>query len=534
MNKALKLIITIFLVLSVIWASTFGVLAQGQNGINMGTISIDEAIPQKEVANGSPIASVPVAEDVTYTPVELSAQTRNFFATVDGNISITIISSQIDYVSGEYFDYYYKTSADSVQYYYDVLNTLKTMAELNTNIKLQFLDPFEISSRGFFEENKKYSLQYGDIMISCYTNFDGNPKTRKSVITAESVFSYNTKGGNKKIKSLKLENMLVKTLGELRTSRDVNVAYIDEISSPETFEYVKSYMAGSGYNLDSITLKSEQLNGYDMIIICSPIRDLTLEELVLLDNFLSLGGNKSFMYLAPEGYVELSLLKSFLIKWGITIDQSKMLCTYDENGYFAKTTQLKATPHNARFLDESEIKGSLIMDKCAPIEIKGGGAVKISTMLSTLSRKVVTTNRVNDLNTKQIEDTNQKSYPLITLSERENGDEGISRVLVYASVDFITTYFALQNDKEENISGGLNGNLQMFATIMNNVNSLHRDTLSGLSDYAVSLKEQGIDTTSGYEVNYIIRFGVLILAIPLAVLLIIILIFSRRKRNGQK
>lgn len=538
MNSLIKRIFAGLLVAALLVVLSFSAIAKGQNGISVGSISIDEGIGDKSSNSGSPILTAPSAESIEYKKIELTQDTRDFFASVDQSISITFIGAQKDFVAGDYLNYYYGYTADTLQHYHDVVNTLKTISELNTNVKLRFIDPFNIASYKFIDKYKRYKLEFGDIMISCTANFDGSPKLRNSAINVKDLFTYK-KGNNKKIVGVKLEETLVKRLKKLSTSRDINVAYIDEISMEYTFEYVENYMSRSGYNIDNVSLKSEQLNGYDMIIICSPARDITLEELVLIDNFLSLGGNRSLIYLAPETYVELPLLNSFLNNWGISMNTKRVLCTESEEGKFTKLSQLYGKAYDSKYLNADKIEGNLIMDNCTPITIfEDTGDVKVSTMVATKSDKVVTRLKKGYAGSKkasanEIEDTYEKRYPLVTLSERETEDEGLSSVMVYSSVDFITTYFALRNDKTKNYKGSTNGNLQLFATVMNNINEPHRKTLSGLADYAVKLSEMGIDTTSGYDTDYIITFGIIAVAVPVSIFLVIILIFSRRKRNGK-
>ncbi len=539
MNRLIRLLVATVLMLALLCANSFGVVAASQSGLNMGGISIQQGDSSQTESTGAPIATVPTIDNIEYVPVSLSEKTRNFFATVDHAISVTLISSERDFVAGDYLKYYYGYTSDTLQNYYDVVNTLKTIAELNTNVKLNFVDPFSVSEYTFIANYKKYKLKYGDIMLSCTVNFDGSPKQRNSVIRAKSLFIY-ADDNKQKVESVKVEDALYNKLSELSSSRDINVAYIDEISLADTFRHVKSYMAGSGYNLDAVSLKTEQLNGYDMLIICSPVRDITLEELVLIDAFLALGENRSLMYLAPETYVNLPLLNSLLNKWGISMNSQRRLDTEDEKGYFSKTSQLYAKAYTSEILNADKIKGNLIIDNCTPITILDDvEGVTVSTIVSTKSKKVVTKYKEGysasrkNLESTEVEDVLETRYPLVTLSEKQNGDEGVSKVLVYASVDFITSYFVLRNNKTVNYEGSTNGNLQLFATVMNNINKVHRDTVSGLADYAVKLSEMGIDTTSGYNTKYIVAFGVTAVAVPVVILLIIILIFSRRKRNGQ-
>lgn len=536
MNNMVKRVFACVLVATLLVAANVSAFAESQSGINIGSISIDEGIGSTPDKSGSPISTVPASEPIEYEAVELSDETYNFFASVDQSISINFIGSQKDFVAGEYLDYYYGLTSDTLQHYYDVINTLKTISELNTNVKLKFIDPFNISSYSFIDKYKRYKLEFGDIMISCTVNFDGTASQRNSTIRVENLFTYK-KG--KKIDGQKVEKALVEKLKKLSTSRYINVAYIDEINGADTFEHVKDYISGTGYNIDEVSFKSEKLNGYDMIVICSPVRDITLEELVIIDNFLSLGGNRTLMFLAPETYVNMPLADSLLNKWNVSINTKRSLYTDSKDGYFSKVSQLYGEACKSQYLDPLKIEGNLIMDNCTPITILDkSDEVKVSTLVNTKSDKVVTALKKRRAGSKktdstEIEDTATKKYPLVTLSEKENGDEGMSRVLVYSSVDFITTYFVVRNDETKNYEGSTNGNLQLFATVMDNINKPHRATLSGLSDYAVNFSEMGVDTTSGYDTDYILAFGITAVAVPGIVLLIVILIFSRRKRNGK-
>lgn len=538
MNKTLKLIISTIAVTALLLNSCFFAFAGGQDGISMGSISIDEAISSQNENSGSPIEETPIIENIEYSKIELTDDTRSFFATVDAPINITLVSSQTDFVSGDYLNYHYGYTSETLQHYYDVINILKTIAELNTNIKLNFIDPFRISSKYFMEDYEKHELKYGDIMLSCVVNFDGSFKTRNAVLRAESLFKF--KANSNEISGVRIEKKLVSKLDSLRERRDINIAYIEDISLVDTFEYAKNYMTGKSYNIDNVTLQSEQLNGYDMIVICSPVRDITLEELVLIDNFLSLGGDRTFMYIAPKGYVKLNFLNFLVSKWGIAMDSERVLYTDDKKGYFSKTSQLYVTAHKSEYLNPSTISSNLIMENCTPITLLDTlGDLSVTTLMSTKSDEVQTTAREGTVEYERMEiglgvnDTDKNCYPLATLSEKENGDQGKSRVLVFSSVDFITTYFALENNKTDIYDDVENGNLQLFLSVLNNINSDNRDKPSGLLDYAVKLAEKGIDTTSGYDTSYIITFGVVAVAVLVLIFITVILIFSRRKRNGK-
>ena len=70
-----------------------------------------------------------------------------------------------------------------------------------------------------------------------------------------------------------------------------------------------------------------------------------------------------------------------------------------------------------------------------------------------------------------------RKFPLMALARRNDG-ESASYVLSCASSDFITTYFALQNDKSQTeYKGELCSNLSMVSEVFDNLNKVHRSEL---------------------------------------------------------
>ncbi len=475
-------------------------------------------------------------EDVVYTPVELADSTKDFFATLDGDVTLTLISSQRDFVNGTYVEYFNDFYTDDKNYYYAFINTLKTISELNEYVKLEFVDPFSISSYAFLDEYKKYDLEYGDLFVTCYSNFDGSPTTRHSVLSLNKLFkTTEDKKGRDKIKGLNVEKTLVGKLESLRNYRNINVAYITDMCAEENIEYLKSYLSGKRYNFENVTLKDEKLNGYDMILIAAPVRDVTLEEIVLLNSFLDNGGEygKTVMYFCSERYVKLSNLHSFLRKWGVSVTEADTLMCAEKSGYFAKNSQMTAMSQGSDYTANSDKSGgTYIMDNCTPISVvKGVSGVDVKTILKTRSDKVdVLPKKKRRQENEDESEIASREYPLLTLSQKSTDDNAPSSVVVTASVDFITSYLALQNPRSnKDFKGELNSNLELTAELLENLNQHHRSEESGLGKYAVGLADMGYDTTSGLETEYILQTAIAIVAVFI-ILLVALLGFYAKKQ----
>ena len=517
-----------------------GSTASANKGLNLGNLTLEGnmATSSQSSVNGTAPANNDVAPSISYNKYELTDSAKEFLASVDGNITLTMFANELDYSCGEYNEYYYDFYANENTCYRSVIDLLKTVSEWSDNINLVFLDPFSVSSHSFMNTHKDWDINYGDIFISCHTNFDGNARTRYAVIPQNEYFNFESdQNGLNKITSLKLEKVLIDKLYELRTSRDINVALISDINGAGYMDYLKTHLDGRGYKLDNITLENEKLFGYDMIILASPIRDVTLEEIVLIDTFLS-RQNKSIMYFAPENYIGLNNLYSYFSKWGIVLEEENSLYALDDAGYFSSQNQLYAKSNNTEYTKIADELGAFyIMNNCTPIKTLGGiEGVKVETLLETNSKKVKRTLKpaaIIDIPTTPINtDTYEKKesrQPLGVVCTKNT-----SKIAVFSSVDFIDSYFSLQNNENiETFTNNTNGNLEFTATLLESLNTCHRSEVSGLAEFAVSLSEQGYDTTSGLKTDNIMFISITLGTLFILLMLGCLFIFNRRKKNGR-
>ena len=537
LNRILKRTLCLFIAGLVLCGNT----AMANDGLNLGNITLEGkmATSSKETPDGTAPEPQSVAPSISYNKYELSTQTKNFLASVDGNITLTLFANELDYSCGEYNEYYYDFYASENTYYRTVIDLLKTVSEWSDNINLVFLDPFSVSAHSFMTTHEDFEPKYGDIFISCHTNFDGSARTRYDLIPQDAFFGFETdQNGLNKITSLKLESVLIEKLYELRTSRDINVALISDINGTGSLDYLKTHLDGRGYKLDNITLENEKLFGYDMIIIASPIRDVTLEEIVLIDTFLS-HENKSIMYFAPETYVGLNNLYQYFSKWGVVLEEESLLYTSDTGGYFSSHNQLYAKSKNTEYTKAADELGAFyIMNNCTPIKALGGiEGVSVDSLLETNSKKVKRVLKpaaiidvpTSPLNSNVYENT-QSAWPLATVCTK-----GTSKITVFSSVDFIDSYFALQiKDSIEDFGGNTNGNLEFTANLLESLNLCHRSEVSGLAEYAVSLTEKGYDTTSGLKTDNIMFIALSLGALFILLMIVSLFIFNRRKKNARK
>jgi len=523
-------------ILSVGQASAIEITGIGGATPNLGGEK-EPATDAENLAANTPVEEVYVDEPLKYVPVDLSDSTKDFFATLDGDVTLTLVARQKDFVDGKYNEYFCDLYAEDSGHYRTFINTLKTISELNDYVKLQFIDPFSVSSFDFLDKYKKYDLQYGDLFINCYSNFEGTPTTRRALLKPSQLLKLKKKGKDgHKVVGVDIEKTLVEKLESLIHFRNVNVAYISDLCNEANIQYLKTYLKGKRYSFDSVTLKSEKLKGYDMIMIAAPVRDLMLEEIVILNEFMDNEGayGKSLFYFCPETYVRLPNLRSFLQRWGIETYEKNKLFAKGEEGWIIKHTQFLAESTGTDYSKAADSEGyAYVMDNCTPIRIaETDDKIKVTPLLKTGSDDVIYMLKSKSYNSKYAQRVGEE-YPLVTLSRTTNRKGTPSRVVVFASVDFITGYFARQNPKiDKDYQGDRNNNFNFTYDLLETLNQHHRSRESGLGKYAVGIADMGYDVTSGLKTRYILQ--VAIISVALFIILFVGLLAFCAARNAKR
>lgn len=487
---------------------------------------------RKEIENSQNI--------LPYSERKLAEETKDLLVSVKGDVELLVISSEKDFASGKFFEHYYGISAEDNAVFEESVDIYKTIAEYNQYITVRFLDPNSPDSEEKLLEFSNYQLEYGDLLVSCQTNFDGNTRIRRSLVRAKNLFEIEKKKGKERVVSSKVEEMVAATIKELNEGRDINVAYLSELSLHSDMSQLKSYLANSKYSFKGISFTDEQFYGYDMIVIAAPFRDITLEEAKLLDAFLDNGGKqgKSLAFFAPREYVKLDNLYSFLSKWGINMDGGYRLSANEEKDYFARRTRIFGTSVHSEYTESTDKNGGMyLIDKCTPMTLsQNTEEQKLISILKTDSKNLSLAPASEQLGGEEVIANTEtiESYSLLAVSERKQGKKK-SRVIAAASSDIITSHFSRQHYKESQkvgFVGEVCSNLDAVGEIFEKVNQKRRKEKSGLIKYAVSLKERGYEVSSGLNRNLImaVAFG----GVAFVLLLMLGIIFVKTRADRRK
>ncbi len=477
-----------------------------------------------------------------YKSIVLTEQTKNLLVSIRYDVELLVVASQSDFANGRFFEHYYGLQSEDNSCFIEGVNVLKTISEYNQFVKLKFIDPNLPSSEAKLQEFSNYQLEFGDILVSCQINFDGNVRIRRGLVRAKNLFETEAlKSGKEKVKSCNIENMIAQTIKELNQGRDINVAVLKDISRYEDVAQLKNYLANSKYNFKQISFSDEQFLGYDMIVIASPYRDITLEEATVLESFLNNGGKKgkTLAFFSPKEYVKLNNMYAFLSKWGINMNSNYRLSANVEQDYFVDKTRIYGKSENTQYTKLTDtLKGEYIIDGCTPMTLMQSDNVEVQSVLNTESKYLSLTS-VHSVSgeDKAIENTEAKeNYSLLAISKMKRKKRA-SFVIAGASSDMLTSHFARQHYKNfirEGSAGELCSNLDAIGEIFETINVGKRDDKSGLIKYAVSLKERGYEVSSGLNRKLIIGTAFSGVTFVLILMLGIVFVKTRRKSKVER
>lgn len=167
---------------------------------------------------------------------------------------------------------------------------------------------------------------------------------------------------------------------------------------------LKGSLDTNGFDVavNDINLMTEEIpNDVDTVVLVAPMRDLSVDEVRKLEEFLANGDNlgKNLVYFASATMAETPMLDSFLADWGIEVTRD---IVYETNLSWVASSQrnifLNSVYKNETFARDLQTR-SLYVAMDRPLNIKITDSDKASSVLSTTLDGVVFSNRIAaDLN----------------------------------------------------------------------------------------------------------------------------------------
>ncbi len=471
--------------------------------------------------------------DVTSSKVNtMSEENIEFLKSIDKKVSITVLSTEEAYSGGTMneFSANYMGVVDDGGYYTQTVNILKQYPQINDKISLTFENFYGTKTESV---NQKYpNLFYGDILIE-YTDTAG--KTQSRLVGFNDIYSFSDPSGYAEmgygyyyIDANKVETAVSSAINILVSEDTKNMALIANHSNSEVFNkiYAESLKL-NGFEISEIntTILQSVPENIDVLVIAAPTSDFLESEINVLGNWLKNDGKlgKSLIFIPGNSMKNYPVLKEFLVEWGIEYSDGLLYQT-DKNYYYGVPTTMPM------FLSTSDLT-----DKIAPssgnFSLLSSNLVMRKTYDNYAARTPYIIASTNDTVTVAPEGASESwepetgaqkgTYPGLIVTEEVNFVDNVRHtgyVAAFSSQEFVYSSWA-QTNNVQNMDIAVN--TAMFVSGMNSDKKVFTAKTISTQSFASEITEAD---TKVIETIFIV-------IIPLAVAVLGVVIFIRRRRK---
>lgn len=411
--------------------------------------------------------------------------------------------------------------------YSQIANLAERLREANRRIDVQFIDP---------DLNPQFISQYSENLYS--GSIVVQTDRRHKVLDVNDLFGYNTNSNTGETNYYsKADGALANAIYLVNLDNVPVVAFATGHSEMLTESNLSSFtglLEDNNFEVKTFDFLLEEIpEDASIVFFGVPTTDFTSEEITKLDKFLSEepeeGGrdNSRTLFFAAyptQNWEQMKNLASFLEEWGLRAqsnvifesDESHIIATYnsDPRYIFAEVN----TDTTASILSESY--ENLLMPNSAPVE-----------RLFNANSDIVTYSLVASSNTAYVlteeemaqgvlpENPETDSYTIVAVAQKYMNNYGTirSNIIVDGCAEgFLSSY----------LGNATFGN-QAFTTALIRQLSDSTDTRQGLSISQTQINT--IDITASASVMYMVGFILFTVLVPLAVLVVGLVIFLRRR-----
>lgn len=426
----------------------------------------------------------------------ISEENEEFIKSIDREVSLTVCAPEADYA--EQLDYYaanYYYVYDESGYYEQTLNLINFYGELNSNIKVEYIDL--TSTVGSAIVNEFPSLFYGDIIVRAANN---EGKTNSKLVGYDDIYSYSDSTGYGyyySVTSNKLETALSSAINTVVSGATKNAAILSSCSETDVFET----LFGSNLKLNSFEITEIEDNiinsisaEIDQLYIVYPTRDLLPDEISALNTWLYNGGErgKSLLFVPGTSVANTPNLNEFLKEWGISYSDGILFETSSSKHLSKSPTTLQAFNNTTTISGVLEADKYFILGNNLPMTAayETYSTKTTNVMVSTSDTVVAAPLGIDENNWEPTSDYEKGSYAnlIITKDSDVVGDDlKTSYVAAFSSYDFIYSQWA-QTSQIANMTTAIN-TASFTAGFDNDAKMIFVDKTVTVENFADSISE---------------------------------------------
>lgn len=466
----------------------------------------------------------------------ISQENIDYIKGIEDEVNITVIGSEEDFAN--YIAYYAQnyygvviSSSSDYEYFEQTITLISKYGEYSDKLNIKYIDPQSTEYTAITSSYSSYSFVYGDIIVD--STASGNKRTK--ILTFNDIYATTEDSSSSyygyssyTLAANKLESALTSAIAYVTSADTKKVAVLSGHSENPYSSAYKELLASNNYDMTEISDKliSEISSDYDAIIISAPTIDFIGTELDVISEFLDNGGKlgKGLIFFADATGPYLPNLYDFLEQWGISVGEGIIFETYSSNHISGTPSAMGTYPAE---IEDDDITTNLtyaITDYNVPMNVCETSTTtrKATALMQTLETTVAApVGAAADWADYTEDDMKQFDTVIQSVETDRDSDNNLltSYVMAFSTVEYVQSTWASYSDL-------CNQDIVMAAT----------DRAAHVGDTSITFTSKVIENESfasavtagsSKAINIIFMF-----AIPIAVIVVGIIVFVRR-RNAR-
>ena len=291
----------------------------------------------------------PLAVDLTANAVyEIGDETKAMLDALSEDVTIDVLASEKAFAGDSYL----------VQAKY----ILDRYPQYSDRVTLRYID--YTADPSYAASHPDLTLTEGDIIVSAKDNV--------KQISLTSMFNYAyTASGSLTVESSRAEEAITGAIMSVMSDDSVRVGVISG-HGEQSMSNFTALLVNNNYVLETTVLATDDLSGFDALLLLAPQTDLSEDDVRTLEAYLYNGGEygRTLLYTASSSQPQLPNIETLLSEWGVSVESGIIFETKAERTYqyqpFYPIADHSSETYQEKLIDSS---APMLMPMSRPLEV---------------------------------------------------------------------------------------------------------------------------------------------------------------------
>lgn len=443
------------------------------------------------VTNKVPALTFDLSASQTY---ELTQDTIDFLATVDKDVTITVLASESDYTS-------------SSEYFLKANTLLKQYKNFSNKIKIEYVDL--TANPTYINDYPDDTLSAGNYIVKCGEKY--------RILTTDDLFETSVNDYYEtEVTGLNVEPAVTTAILNVTSENQTKVQFIEGFGDYSA-SALKTLLEQNNYEVGTVSTLTEDIDtDTEALILFTPSADLDETSAKKIKEFLNNNGNygKDLIYVAAPEKFETPNLDALLEEWGMAMG----------DGLAAETDSSKLLNTSSYLISVLDYNNAEYTDglKNTSLPLVGGYIVPVEITNENTATSLLTTSSSAKLypfdadESFSLEDAEAQQFNAAAIGTKTSGEETTSNIVAIGS-------YLMFEENAIKMSSYNNG-----AYLVNMCNKLTENTDEGITIDGKDLTQPSLGITTD-QIN--IWTAVCMAGIPVVIVIVAIVIWVRRRNR---